>query len=75
MIQRHEHEHEHTHGFSLAIFSNDFSGTEQFDSTLSPLFSHHHNSGGTHEIISCQVPKKIDTKKMDHDIIEISDSK
>ena len=45
LIQRHEHEHKH--GFiSWATTSSNFSGTEQSDSTLTPLFPHHQNPGG-----------------------------
>ena len=44
LIQRHEHEHKH--GFiSRATTSTNFSGTEQSDSTLTPLFLHHQNPG------------------------------
>ena len=60
LIQRHEHEHKH--GFISWIYEQPLpltSGTEQSDSTLTPLFPHHQNPGGlTHEIISCQVPQK-----------------
>ena len=46
LIQRHKHEHEHEHGFIRATSSIGFSGTEQSDSKLTPLFPHHQNPGG-----------------------------
>ena len=37
----------HKHGFIIcATTSTNFSGTEQSDSTLTPLFPHHRNPGG-----------------------------